>query len=155
MAHGGGHAVLVSGLPGGPATEELLGALHAAGHRPLAVGVPAAAAEEGRCYVTFHEAAEADQVCRRHGAIRIHGRALKVTRLFGVGWGPEVGHADVTSDVERPPWPPLLPARRAAPLRRPATAPLAPPGPAGTGAVGTGRVRSVQRTPGPHLGHLR
>ena len=60
MAHGGGHAVLVSGLPGGAATEDLLSALNAAGHRPLAVGVPAAAAEQGRCYVTFHEAAEAD-----------------------------------------------------------------------------------------------
>jgi hypothetical protein len=122
MAHSGGHAVLVSGTPGDLAAGELVGAFRAAGHRPLAVGIPPAAAGGQRCYVTFHEAAEADMVCRHHGAIRIRGRALKVTRLFGISWGPEVG-ADASSDDERPPWPPLLPVRRAAPARRPAAAP--------------------------------
>ena len=147
MAHSGGHAVLVSGTPGDLAAGELVGAFHAAGHRPLAVGFPPAAAGGQRCYVTFHEAAEADLVCRHHGAIRIRGRALQVTRLFGVGWGPEVG-AGASSDDERSPWPPLLPARRAAMARRPAAGPGGPSGPLNLDALAP-RCSTGSDRPGP------
>ena len=90
MAHAGGHAVLVTGLRSGTPPELLWGALVGAGHMPLAIGCPAGMLEQGRCYVTFREQAEADSVCGRHGSLRLYGRALTVTRLFGSGLGPGI-----------------------------------------------------------------
>ena len=158
MAHSGGHAVLVAGLRGGTPPGVLWDALIEAGHRPLAIGLPAGTSEQGRCYVTFHEEAEANSVCRRHGALRLFGRALQVTRLFGGGWGPDGEHADAASDDERPPRPALpLPARSAALPRRPAASPLALPGQAARPVPETGREHSVLirgLRSGTHPGHI-
>ena len=154
MAYCAGHAVLISGLPAGAATGGLLDALLAAGHRPLAVGAPADGALQGRRYVIFQNAAEADAACRPHGALRGLGQAIAVTRLFGAGQGPADGHAGTSAGAPTSS-PPTLSARREAAAQPPASAPTGPSGVADTGAVADGRAVLVRGLRiGAHPGHI-
>ena len=159
MAHAGGHAVLVIGLRSGTPPELLWGALVGAGHMPLAIGCPAGMLEQGRCYVTFREQAEADSVCGRHGSLRLYGRALTVTRLFGSGWGPGIGQADAALDGDRSTRPALPPPARAAAHTGgyPAVTPQVPLGPASRPAPTAGEEHSVLirgLRSGTHPGHI-
>jgi hypothetical protein len=151
MAYCAGHAVLVSGLPLGAGTGDLLDALLAAGHRPLAVGAPTGGAPLGRRYVIFQNAAEADAACRQPGALHGLGQAIAVSRLFGAGQSPVTQAA---SGMRAPAAPPTSARREAGAAPQAAS----PSGPSGTGASGDGSsgravlVRGLRI--GAHPGHI-
>ena len=120
------YPVLLSGLHRDTCPHLLWAALEGAGLAPLVLGCPRELMAQGRCYAIFQGHAEAADAAALSGALRVHGRALKIRLMHDSRWRERPALIDTSSDEERPPRPSSPP-------------PGSPGGSAADGATAPGR----------------